>query len=214
MQDGTIDLGFVYCWSRGIDSNDRVVLPSWNDTIARGNVLHAIVARGIAGNGSTPLIKRKFIDVVGGYDSSATLSEDWKFYTALASVCQFDLVPEYLVGYRLHDDNSTREQVIRMEQAIASCTAWIHERWPNLPHELLVEREHLANIYLAFIAIRNSEYVAAFRYICRAVRVCPSALFSIRVLRLVALLPLHAVGFRYYSWRFWEKRQFLSMPTS
>lgn len=214
MQAGSEKLGLVYCWSRGIDEEDRVILPSWNDSSARGNVLQDIIIRGIAGNGSTSLIRRRFIEQVGGYDTTATLSEDWKFYTALAGVCEFDLVPQYLVGYRLHEDSASMMDAGRMEQAIAGCTAWIKQSWPNLPPQVFVDRDNLLGTYLAFLAIRQREYRAALRYIGASVRARPGAMLSSDVLRLLALIPLHAAGLRHYNWRLWNKPAFADMPVN
>ncbi len=214
MRAGSERLGLVYCWSRGIDDNDRVILPSWNDSSARGDVLQDIVIRGIAGNGSTTLIKRRFIEEVGGFDTTATLSEDWKFYTALAGVCEFDVVPQYLVGYRLHEDSASMVDLGRMEQAIAGCTAWIKQRWPELPAQVFVDRDNLLGTYLAFLAIRQRDYRAALRYIGLSVRARPSAMFSGDVLRLLALIPLHAAGLRHYNWRLWSKPAFADMPVN
>src|SRR5688572_22806298 len=214
MRAGSDRLGLVYCWSRGIDDNDRVILPSWNDSSARGDVLQDIVIRGIAGNGSTTLIKRRFIEAVGGYDTTATLSEDWKFYTALAGVCEFDVVPQYLVGYRLHEDSASMMDAGRMEQAIAGCTAWIKQRWPELPAQVFVDRDNLLATYLAFLAIRQRDYRAALHYIGWSVRARPSAMFSGDVLRLLALIPLHAAGLRHYNWRLWSKPAFADMPVN
>ena len=214
MRAGSDRLGLVYCWSRGIDDNDRVILPSWNDSAVRGDVLEDIVIRGIAGNGSTPLIKRRFIEEVGGYDTTATLSEDWKFYTALAGVCEFDVVPQYLVGYRLHDESASMTDAARMEQAIAGCTAWIKQRWPELPPQVFVDRDNLLGTYLAFLAIRQRDYRAALHYIGSSVRARPSVMFSSDVLRLLALMPLHAAGLRHYNWRLWSKPAFADMPVN
>lgn len=214
MQAGSDKLGVVYCWSRGIDDDDRVILPSWNDSTASGDVLHDIIIRGIAGNGSTPLIKRRFAEAVGGYDASATLSEDWKFYTALAGVCEFAVVPQYLVGYRLHDNSATKIEVRRMEEAVEACTAWIRTRWPNLPPDVMIDRENIAGTYLAFLAIRNCEYRAALRYLWRAVKARPLTLFTTNVLRLLVLIPLHAAGLRHYNWQFWKKPSFANVPVN
>ncbi len=212
MAAGSERLGVVYCWSRGIDDEDRVILPSWNAAAARGNVLRAIVIRGIAGNGSTVLIKRHFIAAAGGYDAASTLSEDWKFYTALAGVCEFDLVPQYLVGYRLHDDSASMTDALAMEQAIAGCTAWIRASWPDLPRDVFAERDAVLGPYLAFLAIRQRDYRAALNYIRRAVRNRPMSIFSIDILRLLALIPLHAAGLRHYNWKIWRKPAFSEVP--
>lgn len=214
MRAGSDRLGLVYCWSRGIDDEDVVILPSWNASTARGSVLQDIVIRGLAGNGSTPLIKRHFIEAVGGYDATATLSEDWKFYTALAGVCEFDVVPQYLVGYRLHEDSASMTDARRMEQAIAGCTAWIRQTWPDLPQQVFVDRDNLLGTYLAFLAIRQRNYAAALRYIASSVRAKPGAMFSGDVLRLLALIPVHAAGLRHYHWRIWSKPAFADMPVN
>ena len=44
----------------------------------------------------------------------------------------------------------------RMEQAIAGCTAWIKQRWPELPPQVFVDRDNLLGTYLAFLAIRHA----------------------------------------------------------
>ena len=198
------NVGVVYCWSLGIDENDRIVLPSWNNGTASGIVLCEIVARGIAGNGSTPLIRRQYIDAVGGYDVSLTLCEDWKFYTALAGICEFAVVPEYLTGYRLHSESASLS-VLRMENAIAEVTAWIGRTWPWLPIEVLRERRYTVDTYLAFLAIRERKYLHALRFLWKALRTRPDKLFTLSYLELYFLLLGHAVGLRSYRWDFWRR---------
>jgi glycosyltransferase involved in cell wall biosynthesis len=197
-------VGVVYCWSVGIDEQDRVILPVWNNSTAVGNVLHDILVSGIAGNGSTPLIRREYIHAVGGYDNTLTLCEDWKFYTALAGVCEFAVVPEYLTGYRLRADSASM-QVLPMEKAIAQVTDWIACTWPRLPGDLLRDRRYTVNAYLAFLAIRQREFGHALRFLGLALSARPSKLFDFSYLRLFFLLFAHAVGLRYYRWLFWRR---------
>ena len=197
-------VGVVYCWSIGIDEDDRVILPSWNDSKAAGNVLRDIVVRGIAGNGSTPLIRKSYIEAVGGYDEGLTLCEDWKFYTALAGVCEFAVVPEYLTGYRLHPESAS-VSVLRMEKAIADVTAWIVRTWPWLPAEVLLERRYTVDTYLAFLAIREHEYLHALRFLRMALRTRPDKLFTRSYVELFFLLLVHAAGLRCYRWDFWRR---------
>jgi glycosyltransferase involved in cell wall biosynthesis len=214
MRAGKPELGVVYCWSRGINDDDDVILPVWNDVAERGHVLHQMVARGLAGNGSTPLIKRCYVEAVGGYDETMALNEDWKFYTALAGVCEFDLMPEFLVGYRLHDWSASMTPTGEMERAIRDTTAWIAKTWPDIPDRVYVAREYGLNTYLAFLATRQREYAAAFRYIWRALRIRPSTLFSREIFDRLILLPLHMAGVRRYRWQFWRKTSYSEMPVS
>jgi glycosyltransferase involved in cell wall biosynthesis len=212
MQAGSPKLGVVYCWSRGIDDEDRVILPSWNASTPRGNVLHDIVVSGIAGNGSTPLIRRACIEATPGYDTAMTLNEDWTFYTELAAVCEFDRVPEFLVGYRLRDESASMTNARAMDRAIEETTAWVRQKWPDLPEHLFVERAYTVGLYLAFLAIRQRKYGDALRYIWRSLKARPSRILAFDLLRLLILMPLHMAGFRRYRLLFWRKPPFSAMP--
>jgi glycosyltransferase involved in cell wall biosynthesis len=208
MQAGGPNVGLVYCWSRGIDENDRIILPAWNNVGVRGNVLKELIVRGVVGNGSTPLIRRRCIEAVGGYDESMALNEDWKLYTELAAVCEFDFVPEFLTGYRLHMQSASMAPTRAMEQAIANTTAWIRTTWPDMPAELFNDRAYTNALYLAFLAIRCGEYREAFRYIVNALRIRPASIISVNLLRLIVLLPLHRLGLRRYRFSFWRAPKF------
>lgn len=202
-----VKTGVVYCWSVGIDQNDKIILPAWNRATASGFVLNDIIASGILGNGSTPLIRREAIQAAGGYDESLSLCEDWKFYTALAAVCEFAVIPAFLTGYRLRDDSASLN-VREMERAIALVTDWLVERW-RVSDELLWRRRHVVNAYLAMIAIRERRFFAAFQYLCRALSSRPSKIFDPAYLRLFFMLVAHAAGFRIYRWDFWHTPDFV-----
>lgn len=203
MQASGPKIGVVYCWSAGIDESDRVILPAWNNSTATGDVLRDIVISGIAGNGSTPLIRKTCIDVVGGYDTGLHLCEDWKLYTALAGICEFAVVPEYLTGYRFRDESASMD-VDAMETAIAQVTAWIERTWPNLPRSVLLQRRYTVNAYLAFLAIRQRQFVHALQLLGSALYAKPGTLFTPAYLRLYALWLAHAIGIRHYRWTFWR----------
>lgn len=198
------EVGVVYCWSVGIDEYNRVILPTWNNSVAVGNVLRDIVVRGIAGNGSTPLIRRNYINAVGGYDAKLKLCEDWKFYTALAGVCEFAVVPEYLTGYRFRMESASMD-VLAMENAIEQVTEWIMQTWPWLSKDVFLDRSHTVNAYLAFLAIRQGEFSYATRFLALACRSRPSKLLSFSFLQLFFLLFYHVIGIRHYRWLFWRK---------
>lgn len=208
MRESGEKVGVVYCWSRGIDGRNRIILPAWNDSTAAGNVLRDIVIRGIAGNGSTPLIRKKFIDAVGGYDANLTLSEDWKFYTELAGVCEFAVVPEFLTGYRLRDDSAS-SNVRELERAIGQITEWIRGKWPSLPREVFRDRGYVVDTYLAVLAIRQRDFGYALRLLKRAVKGSPEKFLTKSYMELWALLLVHAVGLRVYRWDFWRRPPFL-----
>lgn len=202
-------VGLVYCWSRGIDDGNRIILPTWNNSTAAGNVLRDIVVSGIVGNGSTPLIRRQYVEVAGGYDADLTLCEDWKFYTALAGLCEFAVIPEYLTGYRFRDESASMN-VLRMEKAIEGVTDWIVQKWPWVSRDVLLDRSYTVNAYLAFLAIRERHFLHALRYLRLALRARPGKFFTIFYLQHYVLLVGHAIGIRRYRWMFWKKAALFS----
>jgi glycosyltransferase involved in cell wall biosynthesis len=212
LQAAPLNVGVVYCWSVGIDEDDRVVLPTWNNSTASGNVLCDIVVSGIAGNGSTPLIRREYVEAVGGYDEHLTLCEDWKFYTALAGICEFAVVPEYLTGYRLRADSAS-VNALPMEKAVAQVTDWIRRTWPWLPNDVLRDRDHTVDAYLAFLAIRERKFGHAFRFLVAALRAHPSKLVTLSYAQLYFLLLAHVVKLRCYRWAFWRRPRLAWSPT-
>ena len=197
-------VGVVYCWSAGIDDDDHIILPAWTRSFAAGDVLRDIVVTGIVGNGSTPLIRRKFIEAAGGYDVDLELCEDWKFYTALAGVCEFAVIPECLIGYRLRRDSASMD-VRPMEKAIERVTAWIVETWPLLPKSVLLDRDYNVNAYLAFLAIRKGLYREALRYLGRAYKARPGKLLGVSPVQFYLLIVGHMIGIRDYRWTFWRR---------
>jgi glycosyltransferase involved in cell wall biosynthesis len=200
------ETGVVYAWAAGIDDEDKIVLPVWNASQARGDVLHAIVESGILSCGSTPLIRKGYAQEVGGYDEELHLSEDWKFYTALAGVCHFEVIPECLIGYRIRNDSAS-VNIEPMEEALEACTRWIRKTWPDLPKHVLAERDFTLNTYLAFMATRGGQYARVPRYLTRAVGARPGKLFGVSLWQFAALAIAHAAGLRRYEWALWRRPQ-------
>lgn len=96
--------GFVYCWSRMIDSEGRITGSgeTWRFT-GRAFGQHAYL--NAVGNGSALLIATDAIRAIGGYDATlrgdnAQGAEDWLVQMRIARTHPVALVPEYLVGWR------------------------------------------------------------------------------------------------------------------
>src|SRR6266851_4746743 len=97
MRDRGDQVGLVYCWSRAIDEQDRVL---WDVTPCnlRGSVYAALIIRNFLSSGA-PLVRKCCAEAVGGYDATlasrgAPCCEDLKFNLDIAERCDFDLVPE------------------------------------------------------------------------------------------------------------------------
>ena len=98
------DVGFVYCWFRYIDADDRAFAcgPPFE---ANGRAYERQFFRNFVGNGSAMLVRRSALLEVGSFDEDpgTGLLErcgDIHLQLKLASRYPIACVPEYLVGYR------------------------------------------------------------------------------------------------------------------
>ncbi len=196
-------VGVVYCWSVGIDEDDRILIRNWSNCRESGNVFYALVIEGILGNGSTPLIRRSFFEAVGGYDETLRYGEDWKLYLALAAVSEFDVVPHYLTGYRQRPGSASLN-LEAMDASIAKVTSWIKQSWPHVPEHSLRQRAHNVNTYLAFLALRRGSFLQAFRFRARAYAAEPARFWTWSTVEFLALFYSHLLGIRRYNWCFWR----------
>jgi hypothetical protein len=184
------EVGVIYCRSIDIDENDFIIrLPRRRRSEAwpRGRVTEELAKNNFLGNGSSPLIKRSYLDAVGGYDTILPSgAEDWKLYLALSGVCEFEVVPDYLVGYRRSPQSMSRK-IIPTARSIELVTQWLFEKWPNLPNAVRRKNAHYTNLYLAQIALDNNQFWAALSYRAAAYRSSPAAVFGRSSLKFAAL---------------------------
>jgi glycosyltransferase involved in cell wall biosynthesis len=204
--------GVVYCWSVGIDEDDRIVFPAWSNGTAVGNVLRAMIATSLCGNGSAPLIRRACVEAVSGYDARFFPGEDWPFYVALAAHTEFAVVPEYLTGYRLRSHSASTD-IRRMDGWRKAFRAWLLERWPDLPKDLLRRHDWTVAGYLSFSALRNGDLWLSLRWRARAWRARPATIFHPDSLGFLLLLVVGRVWPGRYGWPPWRRpRPFLNGP--
>ena len=184
IQTSSPEVGLVYCWSiKKIDENDFVI-PAIRSlkggSTARGRVSEELARGCFIETGSTPVIKRSFIDAVGGYD--ATLqpqgADDWKLYFALSEVCEFAVIPEYLVGYR-QTSGSVSRNLTAMSQSLEKVASWIFEKRPNLfPKCTSVKPCTTFTLSCSRRAFDNCQFGAALCYHAKALKAYPGKLLE------------------------------------
>lgn len=95
------ELGFVYCYLRNIDPNDRL-LPRSGPLEVNGSGFYRLLLKNYVGSGSNAVFRRTFIQGVGGWNEGAKVSEDFLVQALMTWRHPVAAVPEYLVGYRRH----------------------------------------------------------------------------------------------------------------
>jgi glycosyltransferase involved in cell wall biosynthesis len=197
MQAAAPEVGLVYCWSIEIDENDFVILPAGSKAAVQGRITAELARGNFIQNSSSPLIRRSYFDAVGGYDCNLRPqgAEDWKFYLALSEICEFAVIPEYLVGYR-QSAGSLSRNVAGMAQSTELVVRWMIEKWPELSVELRRLRKYNTNAYLAWTALRNKQLLKALQYWAGACRARPVTLFEQSSLYFVVDLLARLSGLR------------------
>jgi glycosyltransferase involved in cell wall biosynthesis len=126
-------IGVVYCWSRVIDDQDRLLydLPPCS---LRGDVYAALLTTNFLHSGAL-LIRKSCIDEFGGYDQAMSYSEDFKFNLELAERYDFEVVPYFLSAYRLHK-GSLHRNLDALLNGHKRVVKWGRARHPELPKKL------------------------------------------------------------------------------
>jgi glycosyltransferase involved in cell wall biosynthesis len=196
MRDRGDQVGLVYCWSRAIDAQDRVL---WDVTPCglRGNVYAALIIRNFLPSGA-PLVRTRCVEEVAGYDATllsrgANCCEDLKFNLDIAERFEFDLVPAFLFSYRVRAGSMSTD-VDAMLRSRNLVIAEARARHPELPDKLFRwARGHQHREY-GLTHLSEGHLLAGTRLLLRALVEDPFATIRMGTARLFARL-LRTVGF-------------------
>jgi glycosyltransferase involved in cell wall biosynthesis len=188
MRDRGDGVGLVYCWSRAMDEQDRVL---WDITPCnlRGSVYAALITRNFLSSGA-PLVRKCCAEAVGGYDATlgsrgASCCEDMKFNLDVAERCDFDLVPEFLLSYRVRAGRMStnieamlRSGKVVIEQARA--------RHPELPDQLFRWASAHQNQEFGLARLSEGRFLSGVRLLLTALREDPFATLRTGTIRAFA----------------------------
>ena len=182
MQASSPAVGLVYCWSIEIDESDLIIPPVANPrkgSTAQGLVTQELSKGCFIESGSSPLIKRSLIDAVGGYDANLWPqgADDWKLYLALSEICEFAVIPKYLVGYR-QAAGSVSRNLKAMGQPMKNVARWMFERRPDLPDALRRQAMYGVDVFIAQRALDGDLFGTALGYQLKAYKSQPSGIFD------------------------------------
>lgn len=105
----------AYSWTDYIDENGEIVLSGTHFT-ANGDVYEKLLVTNFLENGSNPLICRKSLIALGGFDESLGAAQDWDMWLRLACKFYFVCVPSVQILYRI-TANSVSSNLVRQENA-------------------------------------------------------------------------------------------------
>jgi glycosyltransferase involved in cell wall biosynthesis len=105
----------AYSWTDYIDANGEYILSGKRINL-NGNVYEGLLVSNFLENGSNPLICRKALITLGGFDESLAAAQDWDMWLRLASKFDFICVPSVQILYRI-SANSVSSNLVRQEKA-------------------------------------------------------------------------------------------------
>lgn len=105
--DSKSDAGLVYTWTAYIDENGKSIYQPLMSN-AEGWVLEKVIENDPMTNGSSAMVRRSCLDLVGGFDPEMGSASDRDMWIRLAVHYPFALIKEPLTLYRRHTNNMTR----------------------------------------------------------------------------------------------------------
>ena len=188
MQDRGDQVGLVYCWSRAIDAQDRVL---WDVSPCslRGNVYAALIIRNFLPSGA-PLVRRRCVEEVGGYDATlssrgANCCEDLKFNLDIAERFDFDLVPEFLFSYRVRA-GSMSTNIGAMLRSRNLVIEEVRARHPELPDKLFRWASGHQHREFGLAYLSDGHFLTGARLLLRALGEDPLATVRVGTVRVCA----------------------------
>jgi len=187
--EGGASVGVVYAWSIYIDETDAL-LGGFRAFSITKNVFQTLVCHDFLGNASASLIRRSCLEKVGSYNTDLRVQnaqgcEDWDLYLRLAKYYQFQVVPEFLVGYRKLSSSMSRNYTAMANSYCLVLNA-VRQEHPEIPDFLF--RLSIGNffMYLAYECDRARDYKNTLLWMKRALQSDPiTPLFRPSLYRIV-----------------------------
>ncbi|MDZ8052000.1 MAG: glycosyltransferase [Aulosira sp. ZfuVER01] len=133
----------AYSWTNYIDEQDNFLV-SGTHIIENGNVYEKLLISNFIENGSNPLIRRKALVEVGGFEPSMTPAEDWDLWLRLAARYSFVGVQSPQILYRV-SATSASANLFKME---AACLQVINCACAQISESVnILKAQSLANLY-------------------------------------------------------------------
>ena len=198
MKKSSPNVGLVYCWSIEIDENDKIIqsirTPGANHEY-QGRVTDQMATGCFIETPSSVLVKRSCLEAMCQHEAELLIrsGDDWPMYFILSQICEFAVIPEYLVGYRQSPGSLSRDVSV-MAKAMDDAVEWLTERWPSLPDDLKKKRAYDKDIYLARRALDNNQFSKALYYQANAYKTDPAGLLKSSSFLFLARLLFRMTG--------------------
>ena len=166
------DAPFAYAFSLRVDADNGIIpAPKW--TYQPRHDFAGLLALNSVGCGSAALFRRTALLGAGGFDVAPQArglqgAEDWKLCLQLAHAQAPELVPRYLVGYRVSTDSMSQSDPARQLAAIHAVMADIRSKYPRTPRRHFANARTLMNGWLLTAFLRKRRYRTVARLLAES----------------------------------------------
>lgn len=144
----------AYSWTEFIDESDQLIVKGQAVTV---NTQQEAYRRLLVGNfldsGSNPLIRRKAIATINGFNESLKACQDNDFYLRLAMHYAFVNVPKYQIKYRLSSTSMTANTQKWEQNSLVFLDLAFETAPPSLQH---LKTKRLTDLY-RYLMLRSLE---------------------------------------------------------
>lgn len=171
MRKSGTDVGLVYTWIATIDAESNLIgLVTPGQPVC--NVFAELLISNFLGCGSVPLIRRKCIELVGGYGKEfyakgAQGCEDWDLSLRISEHFNFAVVKKILVGYR-QIPNSMSWDYKQMKRSHDLLISRLRLRHPDFPNRLLDWSKSFYFLYLSNTSSKAGDFQTGLHYLLNA----------------------------------------------
>jgi len=153
------DVGVVYCGFNFLLG--ELVVPHQNTYYATPDLRIAALTECPVGS-PTPLIKKKFFDMVGGFDVEFPSCQDWDLWIRLSKVCKFYAVTESLALYRVHGNQISTD----LSKKIEGRKRILDKHFEDMQAHTDILSAHYSRI--GSLCVLANEHDQARKFFCRA----------------------------------------------
>lgn len=139
--------GLAYSWTLFLDE-EGLIQYKQKPVFFRGDVLGELLKNNFLMCGSSPLISRKVVEVVGYFDTNLPPLEDWDYWLRIAAKYPFTLVPKYQTFY-CKSKISSSSKIERVEEKILTVIERAYCEVPAKLHDDKTQSLANASYYLA-----------------------------------------------------------------
>lgn len=163
----------VQCSAYLVNNSLQIVEARWCDP-SRDSLRDFLLFRNLPALGSTLVVRRDRLVALGGFGTDLVILEDWDIACRLARSGTLRSIPDFLVLYRQHPGNRSRNVVIHVEPGFRSLGRLFSD--PTLDPAIRAQEARIWSRFYAMLAggyLQNRQWQQGMRWAWQAMRTSP-----------------------------------------